>query len=203
MYGFDRGTPIDRVYIERFLGRHASDISGHVLEVGDDSYTRRFGGGRVQSVEVLDATAANPKATLVIDLNEGGPPDERFDCIICTQTLLLVYDVRAAVGALHRALAPGGVLLVTVPGISRVCQPEDGLWGDYWRFTSTSLARLLADRFGRDAVQVDSYGSLAAATAALRGLAAEELPRGALDERDPDYQVVIAGRAQRAAAAPG
>ena len=43
-FGFDRGTPIDRYYIESFLSTHASDIRGHVLEVADNTYTRRFGG---------------------------------------------------------------------------------------------------------------------------------------------------------------
>src|ERR687895_460818 len=49
-YGFDRGTPIDRHYIERFLTRHAGDVRGRVLEVGDDEYTRRFGGERVDAI---------------------------------------------------------------------------------------------------------------------------------------------------------
>ena len=43
-FGFDRGTPVDRRYIEQFLARHAAAIRGDVLEVGDDGYTRRFGG---------------------------------------------------------------------------------------------------------------------------------------------------------------
>ena len=40
------GQCIDRYYIDGFLSRHAEDIRGHVLEIGDDSYTRRFGGSR-------------------------------------------------------------------------------------------------------------------------------------------------------------
>jgi glycosyltransferase involved in cell wall biosynthesis len=42
-FGFDRGTPVDRYYVEGFLARHASDIRGRVLEIGDASYSRRFG----------------------------------------------------------------------------------------------------------------------------------------------------------------
>src|SRR5947208_3646362 len=42
-FGFDRGTPIDRYYIEKFLSTQATHIRGRVLEVGDDSYSRRFG----------------------------------------------------------------------------------------------------------------------------------------------------------------
>src|SRR5215207_7533889 len=93
-FGFDRGTPIDRHYIESFLARHAEDVRGRVLEVGDDGYTRRFGGA-VRSVDIVDIDAGNPRATLVGDLADPATlPREAFDCIICTQTLMLMYDVR-------------------------------------------------------------------------------------------------------------
>src|SRR5829696_9316780 len=42
-WGADRGTPIDRWYIERFLEAHRGDIHGRVLEVKDAGYARRFG----------------------------------------------------------------------------------------------------------------------------------------------------------------
>jgi len=42
-WGFDRGLPIDRYYIERFLSAHALDICGYVLEIQDNAYTRKFG----------------------------------------------------------------------------------------------------------------------------------------------------------------
>jgi hypothetical protein len=43
-FSYDRGLPIDRYYIERFLAANASDIRGHVLEIADNTYTGRFGG---------------------------------------------------------------------------------------------------------------------------------------------------------------
>jgi len=42
-YGYDRGTPVDRIYIEAFLDRHCDDIRGHGAEVKTDGYLRRFG----------------------------------------------------------------------------------------------------------------------------------------------------------------
>ena len=48
-WSFDRGTPIDRYYVERFLAANAADVRGRVLEIGEDTYTRRFGGGRVSA----------------------------------------------------------------------------------------------------------------------------------------------------------
>src|SRR5262249_49645488 len=87
-FGYERGQPIDRHYIEAFLEKNASAIHGHVLEVGDGLYTRRFGGSRVAKSDVLHVTAGNPAATIVGDLSRAEHiPSDWFDCIICTQTL--------------------------------------------------------------------------------------------------------------------
>lgn len=42
-YGFERGMPVDRIYIEDFLARHAADIRGAVLEVKNAECTSRLG----------------------------------------------------------------------------------------------------------------------------------------------------------------
>ena len=112
--------PIDRVYVERFVGVHADDIRGRVLEIAAPDYTTRFGRD-VTSVDVLMAEEGNPEATIVADLTDAPQiPDGAFDCAIVTQTLQFVYDVRAALRTLHRILAPGGVLLATVPGLTKI-----------------------------------------------------------------------------------
>ncbi|HKN87045.1 MAG TPA: methyltransferase domain-containing protein, partial [Nitrospiraceae bacterium] len=118
-YGFDRGQPIDRYYIERFLARHADDIRGRVLEIADDAYTRRFGGRRVTTSDVLHVVEGNPHATIVADLtNAGHLPSEQYDCVILTQVLSVIYDVRAALRTVYRLLKPGGTLLATTPGVA-------------------------------------------------------------------------------------
>src|ERR1044071_9523598 len=63
-WGFDRGTPLDRYYIGRFLEEHRQDIHGRVLEVKDSNYTDRYGVG-VQRRDVLDIDPSNPHATIV------------------------------------------------------------------------------------------------------------------------------------------
>jgi SAM-dependent methyltransferase len=204
-FGFDRGQPIDRHYIEDFLRRHGSwpgyaagDIQGEVMEVGDDVYTRRFGGDDVTRVEVLHVSADNPAATLVGDLVSGkGVPQEAFDCVICTQTLNMVYDVRAAVRTLARALKPEGVLLLTVAGVCPAARPDRDLWGDYWRFTSLATRRVLEEEFPPSGVHVEAYGNLASAIGFMRGLAAGDLRTDELAPADPDYEILIAARAQR------
>ena len=199
-YGWERGTPVDRFYIERFLSAHANDVGGRVLEIGDDEYTRRYGGGAVTRGDVLHAGPGNPQATIVADLADAPEiADASFDCVICTQTLLLIYDLKAAVATLHRILAPGGVALVTVPGVSRICREEADEWGDYWRFTSDSARKLFTDEFGYGTVDVEAYGNVLAATAMLHGLAAEEVKPARLDERDRDFEVLIGVSARRPA----
>ena len=139
----------------------------------------------------------NPKATVVADLTQADHiPADTFDCIICTQTLQMIYEPLAALRHLHRILKPGGVLLATSHGTSRVCRRE-GVddWGEYWRFTSQSLTRLAAESFGRDNVNVTVYGNVLAAIAFLHGLATEELTTEELDSLDPDYEVLLALRA--------
>ncbi|MEW6192540.1 MAG: methyltransferase domain-containing protein [Bacillota bacterium] len=195
-FGFDRGTPVDRYYIEQFLSANAADIRGRVLEVGDNFYTRKFGGRRVTRSDILHATADNPKATIVADLTRSDElPADIFDCVILTQTLQFIYDVKAAVRSLYRILKPGGVLLATVPGISQISRYDMERWGEYWRFTTLSVRRLFAEVFPPENVMVGAYGNVVAAIAFLHGLAAEELSAAELAFNDPDYELLITVRA--------
>ncbi len=197
VFGFDRGLPIDRYYIERFLTAHAEDIRGRVLEIGDDRYTRQFGGNRVTQSDVLHVVAGNPQATIVADLARADDvPSESFDCIVCTQTLQMIVDVEAALRHLARMLRQGGVLLTTSSGINRICRREGvDAWGEYWRFTTQSAHRLFGRAFSPAHVQAVAYGNVLAAVAFLHGLAAEELTPAELDYEDADFEVLIGVRA--------
>jgi SAM-dependent methyltransferase len=198
-FGLDRGRPIDRYYIENFLAAHAEDIRGHVLEIQNDSYTRQFGGIKVTRGDVLDIDRGNPKATILADLTQADHvPSDTFDSIICTQTLLLIYDVKAAVRTLHRILKPGGVILVTVPGIShQISRYDMDRGGDYWRFTTKSIRRLFEECFPPEQVHVESRGNVLAAMGFLHGLTVEELRPDELEHQDPDYEVSIGLRAAK------
>jgi len=195
-FGLGRGKPVDRHYIEDFLARNRDDIRGRVLEVGEDTYTRAYGGSRVTQSDILHADDSNPRATLTGDLaGENDLPSESFDCFICTQTLTYIYDVRRALRTVHRILRPGGVFLTTVPGISQMSPYDRDRWGEYWRFTAQSLGRLLGEPFGSANVEVEAYGNVLASTAFLQGLCTEDLRRDELDHRDQRYQMLVAGRA--------
>jgi len=199
-WGYERGTPIDRVYVERFISSHAADIRGRVLEIAAPDYTSRYGSG-VEQVDILMAKEGNPLATIVGDLTHAPQiPDDAFDCAIVTQTLQFVYDVRAALGTLHRILAPGGVLLATVPGLTRISPPEDAEYGEWWHYTSKSARRLAEESFGEGSVEIEASGNVLAAAAFLYGLAASDLKPEELDVRDPLYEVTIGLRAVKARA---
>jgi SAM-dependent methyltransferase len=197
-FGLDRGTPLDRFYIERFLVAESAAIGGRVLEIGDATYTKRYGNA-VERSDVLHATAGNPDATIVGDLATGeNVPSAAFDCIILTQTLPFVFDVQRAAAGVLDALAPGGTALVTLPGISQISRFDMDRWGDFWRFTDASARRLFGEGFDR--VDVQTHGNVAAACAFLYGFAAEELEPEVLAHTDPDYQLLITVAARRAAA---
>jgi SAM-dependent methyltransferase len=184
--------------MERFLAAHSADVRGRVLEVAESTYTSWYGGDGVRTSDVLYASEGNPEATIVGDLTSGvGIPEAAFDCFICTQTLQVIYDVRAAVAGTRRLLAPGGVLLATVPGISQISREDMRDWGDWWRFTARSAQRLFADVYGEDHVEVTQHGNVRVAAAFLYGLAAEELGATVLEPVDPDFHFLITIRAQR------
>ena len=193
-WGLDRGTPIDRWYIEAFLAKHRGDIRGRVLEVRDSAYTDRFGVG-VERGDVLDVNARNPHATLTADLSAADElASDQFDCFILTQTLQFIFDVQGAVVHAHRILRPGGVALVTVPSVSRVA-PRGGLTGEYWRFTVASCAALFEPVFGAGRVQIESYGNVSTAIAFLAGMAREELSTRQLGRHDEFFPLLVAVRA--------
>jgi SAM-dependent methyltransferase len=188
---------VDRYYIEAFLDRHRSDIRGRCLELGNDNYVRRFGTD-VTSTDVLHVEEGHAGVTVVGDLVTGhGLPNDAFDCIVLTQTLHEIYDVPGALRGVHRMLRPGGIVLVSVPGIAAIVHPDAERWGDFWRFTTYSLERLFAE--AGLVAEIRSHGNVLSSTAFLYGLASRELTTEELDTPDPDYQLVLTVRAVKAA----
>src|SRR5262249_50040235 len=151
---------VDRRYIDDFLMAHASDVKGAVLEVQEDDFTRRFGGDRVTTSDVVDLDESNPRATLIADLRHApGLVSDRYDCIILTQTLHVIDAVGAVLVECRRLLRPGGVLLATVPAASRVCL-EYGAEGDFWRMTPAGARRLFETVFGAGGIETATYGNV-------------------------------------------
>lgn len=195
VWGLDRGKPLDRHYIESFLARHRDDIRGAVLEVKDPAYTVAFGGDRVTRSDVVDIDAANPRATVIADLTSAALPANSYDCFILTQTLGVIYDVRAALQTAYRVLTPGGVLLCTLPASGRISYEGAALDGDFWRFTEASTRRLFAEVMPVEDFDVIGFGNVLASTAFLYGLAPHELSEDELNANDPFFPIVYGVRA--------
>ena len=189
--GTDRGTPIDRYYIEEFLRQNRTVITGTVLEIAESTYTRKFGHG-IMAYEVLHVTSENQAATIIGDLAmPENLPENCIDCFICTQTFNFIFDVAAAMNGAHKLLKPGGALLGTVSGLSQVSRFDMERWGDYWRFADMSIRRLL-NNAGFEKISVITYGNVLAAKLFLDGVAVEDLfSVEMLHQNDHDYQMII------------
>ncbi|MCC3155279.1 glycosyltransferase [Hymenobacter sp. BT770] len=195
VFGYDRGGPIDRYYIESFLKKNATLISGHVLEVGDNIYTIKFGGESVIKSDILHVDDTNTGATYTGDLsNAPHIPSDLFDCIILTQTLHLIYDFKGALETCFRILKPGGALLLTVPGISQI---DYGEWEDtwLWSFTKGAIKRLLNESFPLAQLEIETHGNVLTSAAFLFGMGVPEISYEHLNFNDPHYQLIITAKA--------
>jgi glycosyltransferase involved in cell wall biosynthesis len=194
-FGFDRGGAIDRFYIENFIEENSPVVKGAVLEIGDNEYTMKYGRDLVQQSDILHIDSSNNKATYVGDItNIPEIPSEKFDCIIFTQTLHLIYDFKSALHTCYRLLKPGGCLLLTVPGITPV---DRGPWKDYWlwSFTDTAMKKVMTETFNGSVVEVKTYGNVYVASAFLYGMGLSEFKEDVLKHHDPSYQVIISVKA--------
>lgn len=196
LFGFDRGTPIDRYYIEKFLSENAEYIHGNILEIADVGYSKKYSKYDKDVFHVL--TFDNPPNEENIKIINGDLtkidtlPSNMMNCFICTQTLNFIYDVREAIKGCYKLLNEGGVLLATVGCISQISRYDMDRWGDYWRFTDLSIKKLFEEIFPKENIEIVTYGNALAATAFLQGLAVEDIKnRKLLDVLDFDYPVTI------------
>lgn len=194
-FGYDRGGPVDRYYIENFLKKQAGCIKGRTLEIGDNEYTLMFGGDALTQSDIMHVDDKNNKATFVGDLsNAPHLPDNTFDCIVLTQTLHLIFDFKGALDTCYRILKPGGILLLTSPGITPIDHSEwKNIW--YWSFTDTALKMLLSKSFPAGEIEIETFGNVHVATAFLYGMGLQEVPKEKLDYHDPHFQVIIGVKA--------
>lgn len=189
-FGYERGLPIHRYYVHRFFEAHFSRIRGRCLEFHDPGYSRTYGAKKPCQIDVLDLNGDNPNATIVADLTRPNDiPADTFDCIVCVHVLHLVYEADALTRELHRLLAPGGALLVAVPGTSMI----DPNWTEYRRWTALGVRTLLGQFFQPAAIQVESFGNSLAAAAEMRGLASDEIAPWELNARDDLFPVEVCG----------
>lgn len=182
-HGATRGLPVDRRYMREFIELHEASIHGNILEIERSEwvdYIWRRGLHPDEHIDIFDINANNPKANIVIDICiDRVPTDTPYDCIIMMQTLQLLRDPVAALRNLWDCLAPGGIILVSSPVISRLgtLMGKDGS-GDLWRFTPAGLKLLLEKSCPEAEVETRGYGSLTSSIGFLSGLCAHEAEFG-------------------------
>lgn len=173
-FGRERGTPIDRIYIERFLKENRHKIQGTVMEIASSEYTKSFGHDVEKSL-ILHVNGWG-KEVMKGNLETGeGIIENSVDCLICTQTIQFIYDVHKAVHNIYTLLKPGGTALITAHCLGQISLYDYYNWGEYWRFTDQSMRRIFSEDFGNEAVNVKMWGNMKTAIAYQYGLCAEDL----------------------------
>lgn len=189
LFGYDRGIPIDRYYIEKFLQAECLSLRNvsRTIEVGESTYSERYMRIEGGQHDVLDYGAG-------MDLTKPESlPKDVYDLFICTQVFNFIYDVKAAIRGAFHLLKDKGSLLATVAGnISQVSRSDMEDYGHFWGFTYLAIQRLTSEVFGEKHVRVIPFGNSMAATAFIQGAAVEDLKdRSLLDVSDPDYAICI------------
>ena len=195
IFGCEYGTAVDRYYIEQFLDQHSSLIKGTVMEIASDGYIKRFGRD-VDKAIVLHVNGINGAYKGNFETGEG-ISDNMVDCLICTQTLQYIYDLKAAVLNIYRMLRSRGTGLLTLPGIKSLSPGDSEAYGEYWSFTEDSANRLFSEVFGSENVEVVSHGNVKVSMAYLYGIPLEYMLKEDMDHSDHQFPFLITVRVNK------
>ncbi len=186
-FGFDRGKPIDRYYLEKFLRENSRYISGKVLEIQINGYTLRFGKDISVTHTVDIRREFNP--TYLCDLAECDNviPDDYYDCFVMPNTLHHLQDLHKCLKNALRIVRPGGVILASASAFIPLVPDIP----DYWRLSVNGWKEIINKAWAGCDVELKSYGNCLAVVASMLGLSSEELKEKELDFNDARYPVLI------------
>jgi hypothetical protein len=194
-FGFERGTPLDRYYLHRFLERERTRITGDCLEIQSPGYTKLYG-QRLGATDAVDINGDH-HPTYVCDLaaSEGVIPSGRYDCFLLPNTLCVLRDLDGCLRQAWRVVKPGGTILASTAAFV----PLTPDYPDYWHLSADGWREVTARCWPGAEVQVEGWGNCLAAVAAMLGLAHQELTDAELDVHDPRYPVLVTIRATKPA----
>lgn len=191
-FGTERGTPVDRQYIETFLREHSEFIRGDVLEIEDNAYTFRFGGERVVHSIVMDVDSGDSRISFNGNLETGeGIRDEIADCFILTQTLMYIFDLKSAAHNISRVLKVGGVALITCSGISQNSKRCMDNYGCYFNFNKDVFEKMFRDEDSVQVMEVGSFGNVKTVSAHINGVCCEDLAAEDFIPNDRYYPLIV------------
>lgn len=196
-FGYDRGTPIDRVYINNFLKKRKNLFVGDCLEVGYPEFLLNFS-VPLNQITVLGVNNPDKRFKYVnCDLSLGKElPREKFDLFVCTQTFNFIKDYSTAIENSANLLKEDGSMIGTVSGLAALSQYDDDKWGDYYRFSPRAIREALSKSFHE--VEIEVYGNLYSAIHYLAGHSYEDLQyKYLIETSDNLYPVIIGFTARR------
>jgi len=185
-YGFERGQPIDRYYLDRFLARYRDLITGAVLETQGSSYTERFGHDVTRAHSFDIEPRFEPTYVCDFAYSGGVIPDQSYDCLLLPNTLMHFRELDRCLAHSRRVVRPGGTILASAAGLL----PLTGDVPDYWRLSPDGWREKLCEAWPGAMLEIVSYGNCLAAVSAQLGLALEELTEAELDVQDPRFPVL-------------
>lgn len=190
-FGMERGSAIDRYYIERFLEDNRKYIRGDCLEIAENTYTKQYGQEQVEQSLILHVEGWGENAIKGNLATGEGIIQGMCDCAIITQTLMFIYDIGSAAENIYKMLKPDGTALITVSGIGQISRYDADRWGSFYNFHEGAMHALFEPVFGKENVIVRSYGNVKTAIAMLYGLCCEDLATEDFEAADEDYPVII------------
>jgi SAM-dependent methyltransferase len=182
-FGFSRGTPIDRYYLDKFVAQIRNRVVGATVEIGGARQNRElYRLTNVSEYTAIDAEA-HDYVDVVGDAHESSllAPDSA-DSILAFNVLEHCADPWLVARNMHRWLRTGGCAFCMVPNAQRV----HNFPRDYWRPLPDGVNWLFRDFGSRELSQ---YGNPTSVIASHLGIAAEELTQAELDAQHPDYPV--------------
>lgn len=112
----------------------------------------------VTQYHLLDVSVRpmGPELTYINDIqNMLDVPSSHYDGALCLEVLEHVPEPILALQEIHRILKPGGVLVLTLPHLSRLHDEPH----DYYRFTVYGL-RFILERAGFEVLEIERKGGL-------------------------------------------
>lgn len=193
-FGFKRGEPVDRFYIDSFIKKHSHLIRGVCLEFGGSDYTHKY--GSIDAEQNIFNYSEEPyrKGKIIMgDITKLNTLEEGvYDCIICTNVLNFIFDVNYAILGLKKLIKPCGKIILTTAGVtSHISRYDMNRWGDFWRMTDKSIIKL-AEKAGLNIDMIETYGNPYACTSQLNGLSVQDLEIEKLNNTHQDYQLLVA-----------
>jgi hypothetical protein len=185
-FGFERGTPVDRFYLHRFLASNADKIRGAVLEIQRSDYTSKYGVSITESHSLDISPQFEP--TYLCDLADAHVvTSDRYDCFLLPNTLNVLRDISSCLREMVRVVRPGGSVLAAAACLGPFMTEAP----DYWRMGVAGWSELATQCWNGHDWVVEGHGNLIAASAAMMGLAHEELNTRELEFQDDRYPILV------------